>query len=88
MDRVRREQARAPQEFCDSLTDAQRDDVMKIVPRMVEGPWVAKHAVGQKPALLGHAITTAYHRYNWFYGNIDICYDYVFRNWKNKKYWE
>ena len=61
------------QEFCDSLTDAQRDDVMKIVPRMVEGPWVAKHAVGQKPALLGHAITTAYHSGpGWFEMDVDV----------------
>ena len=61
------------QEFCDSLTDQQRDDVMKIVPRMVEGPWVAKHAVGQKPALLGHAITTAYHSGpGWFEMDVDV----------------
>ena len=61
------------QEFCDLLTDAQRDDVMKIVPRMVEGPWVAKHAVGQKPALLGHAITTAYHSGpGWFEMDVDV----------------
>ena len=60
-------------EFCDKLTDAQRDDVMKIVPRMVEGPWVAKHAVGQKPALLGHAITCQYHSGpGWFEMDVDI----------------
>ena len=59
--------------LCDSLTDQQRDDVMKIVPRMVEGPWVAKHAVGQKPALLGHAITTAYHSGpGWFEMDVDV----------------
>ena len=46
---------------------------MKIVPRMVEGPWVAKHAVGQKPALLGHAITTAYHSGpGWFEMDVDV----------------
>ena len=38
-----------------------------------EGPWVAKHAVGQKPALLGHGITTAYHSGpGWFEMDVDV----------------
>ena len=61
------------QEFCDTLTDQQRDDVMKIVPRMVEGPWVAKHALGSKPALLGRAVTSEYHSgEGWFEMDIDV----------------
>jgi len=61
-------------EFCsDKMTDAQRDDVLKIVPRLVEGPWVAKHAVGQKPALLGHAIKLQYSSGpGWFEMDVDV----------------
>mmetsp|Transcript_21032 Transcript_21032/g.62774 ORF Transcript_21032/g.62774 Transcript_21032/m.62774 type:complete len:721 (+) Transcript_21032:1013-3175(+) len=59
--------------FVSSMTDAQRNDVLKIIPKLVEGPWVARHAVGQKPALLGHKITTEYHSgEGWFEIDIDV----------------
>ena len=49
-------QRRMLSKFC-SETDTVRDETMKIIPKIVEGPWVAKHALGSKPALLGRAVT-------------------------------
>ena len=46
---------------------------MKIIPKIVEGPWVAKHALGSKPALLGRAVTSEYHSgEGWFEMDIDV----------------
>ena len=58
--------------FC-SETDTVRDETMKIIPKIVEGPWVAKHALGSKPALLGRAVTSEYHSgEGWFEMDIDV----------------
>jgi len=32
----------------------------KVIPSVVEGPWVVKKSVGQKPALLGNKLTHTY----------------------------
>ena len=58
--------------FC-AATDTVRDETMKIIPKIVEGPWVAKHALGSKPALLGRAVTSEYHSgEGWFEMDIDV----------------
>ena len=65
-------QRRMLSKFC-SATDTLRDETMKIIPKIVEGPWVAKHALGSKPALLGRAVTSEYHSgEGWFEMDIDV----------------
>jgi len=42
--------------------DEYRNSRFKIVPRMVEGNWAVKKAVGEKPAIIGKKITHRYHK--------------------------
>ncbi len=43
--------------------DKQRHGAFKIIPRITEGSWVVKQAVGQNtPVLLGRKLTTKYFR--------------------------
>eukprot|EP00633_Aureoumbra_lagunensis_P004644 CAMPEP_0197311202 /NCGR_PEP_ID=MMETSP0891-20130614/9700_1 /TAXON_ID=44058 ORGANISM="Aureoumbra lagunensis, Strain CCMP1510" /NCGR_SAMPLE_ID=MMETSP0891 /ASSEMBLY_ACC=CAM_ASM_000534 /LENGTH=593 /DNA_ID=CAMNT_0042797189 /DNA_START=441 /DNA_END=2222 /DNA_ORIENTATION=+ len=46
-------------DFC-AATDKVRDETFKLIPFIQDGPWIAKHALGQKPALVGRGITTHY----------------------------
>jgi hypothetical protein len=41
--------------------DSFRNERFKLIPRLVEGPWVVRSAVGAKPALLGTKLTQRYH---------------------------
>merc|ERR1711907_306590 len=41
------------QQFVTEFTDEQRRDRFKVIPRVVEGPFIACRAVPQKPAILG-----------------------------------
>ena len=45
-------------------TDEHKNSTLKIVPRVVEGPWVVKSVVGGKPALIGNKlpVTWVYQR--------------------------
>ena len=43
-----------------SGTQQHKDDVWKIVPVVVEGPWISKQAVGGKPAIIGTKIPVNY----------------------------
>lgn len=47
--------------FTNDMTDAQRNEHFKLIPFLQDGPWVARHALGQKPTLLGRNIHTKYH---------------------------
>lgn len=47
--------------FAFDWTDAQRDDHFKLIPVVSEGPWVVRHALGSKPAIIGRGIHTTYH---------------------------
>ncbi|KAJ8609464.1 hypothetical protein CTAYLR_005446 [Chrysophaeum taylorii] len=47
--------------FATEMTDAQRNEHFKLIPFIQDGPWVARHALGMKPAIIGRAIRTAYH---------------------------
>jgi hypothetical protein len=46
-------------EFLDG-TDEQRKDRFKVIPRIVEGSWIVKQAVKNKPTILGHKIYQPY----------------------------
>jgi len=39
---------------------AEKNEVLKIVPMVVDGPWVVKRVVGGKPALVGQKLPIAY----------------------------
>lgn len=40
--------------------DEQKNKVLKIIPSVVEGPWVAKSVIGGKPALIANKMPTNY----------------------------
>ena len=43
------------------LSDSEeKDEVLKIVPMVVEGPWVVKKVVGWKPAIIGTKLPISY----------------------------
>jgi hypothetical protein len=42
--------------------NARRDDTFKLIPRVVEGPWVVRQSVGSTPCLLGHKLRQRYWR--------------------------
>jgi len=42
--------------------DEYRNSRFKVIPRMVEGNWAVKKAVGEKPAIIGKKITHRYHK--------------------------
>jgi Protein ENHANCED DISEASE RESISTANCE 2, C-terminal len=48
--------------LCRFLSGSQKhkDDVWKIVPVVVEGPWIVKQAVGGKPAIVGTKLPVTY----------------------------
>ena len=41
---------------------ARRDGAFKLIPRVVEGPWVVRQSVGSTPCLLGHKLRQQYWR--------------------------
>jgi hypothetical protein len=43
-----------------SGTQQHKDKVWKIVPVVVEGPWIVKQAVGGKPAIIGTKLPVSY----------------------------
>ena len=67
--------------FFDGADDAYRNSRFKLIPRVVEGPYVVKMAVGQKPALLGHKLTQHYIRGdNYFEIDIDVSSSVIANN--------
>lgn len=46
--------------FCQS-PPSEKNKTLKIVPVVVEGPWVVKSVVGGKPALIGNKLPVNYH---------------------------
>lgn len=42
--------------------NSHRDDAFKLIPRVVEGPWVVRQSVGSTPCLLGHKLRQQYWR--------------------------
>jgi hypothetical protein len=55
------------------VDDEYRDARLKIIPNVVEGGWVVKRGVGNKPAIIGKKITQTYHAgANWFEIDVDI----------------
>ena len=42
--------------------DKFRNERFKLIPRVVEGPWIVQRAVGAQPALLGQKLTQRYFR--------------------------
>jgi len=51
----------------DDVNDEYRNDKLKLIPSVVEGGWIVKRGVGNKPAIIGRKITTTYHKGNGFY---------------------
>ncbi|KAF4660998.1 hypothetical protein FOZ61_003615 [Perkinsus olseni] len=43
------------------LNDADRNSKLKVIPRVVEGPWLVKKAVGQTPTIIGRKLVTEHH---------------------------
>ncbi|KAL3925503.1 MAG: hypothetical protein SGILL_000370 [Bacillariaceae sp.] len=41
-------------------TDKHKDETLKIVPAVVDGPWVVKSVVGSKPAIIGNKLPVNY----------------------------
>eukprot|EP00946_MAST-07B_sp_MAST-7B-sp1_P001511 g1511.t1 len=55
------------------VDDEYRNARLKIIPNVVEGGWVVKRGVGNKPAIIGKKITQTYHAgKNWFEIDVDI----------------
>jgi len=46
----------------------QRNDRLKLIPRIIQGPWLVRKAVGSSPALIGKKVPVEY------YGGIDSNY--------------
>jgi hypothetical protein len=42
-------------------SEAWKNGRLKIIPRVVEGPWLARKAAGQTPAIIGKKLSTRYH---------------------------
>lgn len=49
-----------------------RNKKFKVIPSIRKGSWVVKKAVGQKPAIIGKALTTTYHEAKNQYLEVDI----------------
>lgn len=45
--------------FCEGSSE-RKDNILKIVPVVVDGPWVVKSVVGNKPAILGTKMPVNY----------------------------
>ena len=59
-------------------SDEFRNNRLKLIPNIVEGPWVVKSAVGKTPAIIGNKLTTTYYRgKNFFEVNIDVGSSYI-----------
>ncbi|KAH3767173.1 lipid binding protein [Pelomyxa schiedti] len=54
------------------MTDATRNVTLKMIPSVVVGPWLAKKAVGNKPALVGTKLACKYFRGTKYF---EICLD-------------
>ena len=53
-----------------------RDEHLKFIPHLIEGPWVVKKAVGSKPAVIGSKLKQTYHASpakNSLEVDIDVC---------------
>lgn len=46
--------------FLDASTK-ERNEIIKIIPKVSEGPWIVKKAVGQTPAIIGRKLKVDYH---------------------------
>ena len=46
----------------DEAKQKRRNSVFKVIPRIAEGSWMVRQAVGTTPALLGNKLTTKYFR--------------------------
>eukprot|EP00457_Paulinella_chromatophora_P002112 gb/GEZN01002116.1/.p1 GENE.gb/GEZN01002116.1/~~gb/GEZN01002116.1/.p1 ORF type:complete len:745 (+),score=84.29 gb/GEZN01002116.1/:158-2392(+) len=52
-----------------------RDETLKFIPRIVEGPWVVTRAVGTTPALIGRKLTVFYYhneQHNYIEVDVDV----------------
>jgi hypothetical protein len=51
----------------DDVDDDYRNSKLIIIPNGVEGGWIGKRGVGNKPAIIGRKITTTYHKGEGFF---------------------
>lgn len=47
----------------DEEANQRRHGTLKLIPRISEGPWFVKQAVGTTPCLLGRKLAAYYHRW-------------------------
>ena len=61
--------------FCKSSNEY-RDAHFKFIPRLIEGNFIVKKAVGSKPALIGNKLKQSYHvnvQKNYMEIDVDVC---------------
>ncbi|KAF4660997.1 hypothetical protein FOZ61_003614 [Perkinsus olseni] len=59
----------------------ERNKRLKVIPRVVEGPWFVKRAIGETPAIIGTKIDTEYHNgYRYMEASIDVYSSAVARH--------
>lgn len=67
--------------FFNNDDDNYRNSRFKLIPRVVQGPYVVRMAVGEKPALLGNKLTQHYTRGdNYFEIDIDVSSSVIANN--------
>ena len=54
----------------DAEANKRRDGTLKLIPRISQGAWFVKQAVGTTPCLLGRKLTASYFRWT----SIVVCY--------------
>lgn len=55
-----------------------RNERIKLIPHVIDGPWVVKKAVGQKPALVGNKLKQTYYKgENYYEVDLDVSSDKV-----------
>lgn len=54
-------------EFFNRDDDEYRNARLKVIPSVVNGPWLIHQGVGTTPTLLGHKINQSYHRGNQYF---------------------
>jgi len=43
-----------------NMNDTERDSRVKVIPNVVDGPWLVKKACGTVPSIIGHKLTSSY----------------------------
>ncbi|KAF4752326.1 hypothetical protein FOZ63_026129, partial [Perkinsus olseni] len=64
-----------------AMETGERNKRLKVIPRVVEGPWFVKRAIGETPAIIGTKIDTEYYNgYRYMEASIDVYSSSVARH--------